>query len=463
MSTSPTMGHPDPISPPRGERKLGRREFLKAAGAVSATVALGGLAEACATSASPVPSGSSVPSSVPSSVSTPGPSKAPSGPVTITWWEPENIPGWKALYVDDFVSEFEAENPNIKVDVSIVNWQDIFQKEITAAAAGQLPDIWTTNYTWNASFIDLEIVHPINEFLTPDFVDQIFPAYLDLGLKRGDKNYGLPLGAATRALYFNKEVLRQAGVMSPPATYDDLVAAAVKIGQLPDLWPYLLQAKGEQAEQDFVWRFWSLGGDLVTPDLQPGINTPAGYTAMEFVANMAQKGLTQPNPVTTDYGKKIETFKTGKVGMMIDGSWWMGDLVKTTLDWGTAPIPAGSQSFNQVVTDCYLMNENSIDKEAAWKLMAKTAEDKWALRRDKALSYPAYKRTYANDPFFGDPKWAAFFANADNTKFLPGDLPKWKAMVEELWAQQQLALLGQKDPKQAIDDLAAKWQTWLKG
>ena len=392
---------------------------------------------------------------------TEAPKPQPSGPVTISWWENEMIPGWRELTAE-FVAEFEEENPNITVDWTITDWGDYYEKALTAAGAGQLPDIWMTNYSQNAEFINLGLVHPINEFLQPAFANQFFPAMLEMGVKRGDKLYGLVNGSATRGFYYNTELFEAAGIMGPPETYDEMIDGAVKIGQLPDKWGYVLQTKGEQGDQDFIWRHWSNGGDLITADRKPAIANESGYDAMQFMLDMVDAGATQPNVADTDYQQKIDIFMAGNSGMMIGGSWWQANLITGTLPWATAPIPKTNLAFNQLVTNDYLMSAESKNKEAAWKLMEKTADDKWALARDRKMYLTAFKRTYAHDPFFTTPGWAAFFRNLENTRFMPGDVPKWVAMQEEMRAQIQLVMLGEKSATAGVDDASSQWEKLLE-
>ena len=49
-------------------------------------------------------------------------------------------------YFDQLATAFEAANPGIKVEVEVVNWNDIDQKVKTLVQTGQLPDIANLNY-----------------------------------------------------------------------------------------------------------------------------------------------------------------------------------------------------------------------------------------------------------------------------------------------------------------------------
>ena len=54
----------------------------------------------------------------------------------------------------------------------------------------------------------------IDTFLSPSVMD--------------GKTYGLPIAASARAMYYNKDLFEKAGSTRPPATWDELKAAAAR-------------------------------------------------------------------------------------------------------------------------------------------------------------------------------------------------------------------------------------------
>ena len=60
------------------------------------------------------------------------------------------------------------------------------------------------------------------------------------------KQYGLPVAASVRALFYNKDIFARAGIAAPPATWDDLIADAKRVKALnePNLFGFGMQGKG---------------------------------------------------------------------------------------------------------------------------------------------------------------------------------------------------------------------------
>ncbi len=68
------------------------------------------------------------------------PATGGTGPVQITymeWGDPAELAVWKAI-----VSDFEAANPNIKVDVQVSDWDSYWTKLKTLLAANTPPDVF---------------------------------------------------------------------------------------------------------------------------------------------------------------------------------------------------------------------------------------------------------------------------------------------------------------------------------
>jgi multiple sugar transport system substrate-binding protein len=94
---------------------------------------------ACGTPATEAPLKSSQPATAaPAATPANSGSKTSSTPVEITfsmWGAPEELTVWKQI-----VTDFEAANPNIKVNVEVSDWDAYWDKLKTQLAAGTPPD-----------------------------------------------------------------------------------------------------------------------------------------------------------------------------------------------------------------------------------------------------------------------------------------------------------------------------------
>lgn len=87
-------------------------------------------------------------------------------------------------------------------------------------------------------FIEMGALEPLDAYITD--ADRENYLYLDKGFIKG-KQYTMPfIVGNARILYFNMDILEQAGVTELPATWQDLVDVAVKIKEagLPGVMPF---------------------------------------------------------------------------------------------------------------------------------------------------------------------------------------------------------------------------------
>src|SRR2546422_846499 len=79
------------------------------------------------------------------------------------------------------------------------------------------------------------------------------------------KLYGFPILSSARAFFYNRALLKQAGVGPPPKTWDEFVKAAQKIKSLEkDTIGYALPLGPAEAPAEWSIWMWNNGGDWKT-------------------------------------------------------------------------------------------------------------------------------------------------------------------------------------------------------
>jgi multiple sugar transport system substrate-binding protein len=136
---------------------------------------------------------------------------------------------------DTFLGAFEAykkSNPNV-LSISYKKLSpETYKKELVEAlASGQGPDIFLIQNTWLPSFMD-KITPVTPDILTEqkfrsDFVDVAAADFIEQS-----KIYAVPLSVDTLGLYYNRDLFNQAGITSPPATWDDFAEDVKKLTKL---------------------------------------------------------------------------------------------------------------------------------------------------------------------------------------------------------------------------------------
>ena len=140
----------------------------------------------------------------------------PSTTSEIVWWglwEDENI-------VSSAISEYEANNPKVKIKYVRQSKEDYRERLTSALAKGTGPDIFRFHNTWVPMFkSELDKV-PANIFTVSDFSIAFYPVAVS-DLTVGANLVGVPLEYDGLSLYINEEIFEKTG-KEMPTTWNEL-------------------------------------------------------------------------------------------------------------------------------------------------------------------------------------------------------------------------------------------------
>lgn len=350
------------------------------------------------------------------------------------------------------VDAFNKENPDTKVELEIVHWNDGHQKIQTQLSGGQAPDLaivgtrWMSEYAAEGLLADLGAMDQ-NGLPSGDFI----PGVLETGRIDG-KQVGLPVAASVRGLYYNAEMLEKAGV-APPRTWAELLDAARKIKAAnPGVAPIGIQGKEVETDLYFYYFLWGAGGEILGPDGKCALTSPAAREALEFELGLIRDGFSEPEPTGYNRENLQDLFKARKVAMTITGPWFAGMLQKDVPDlkFGIAEIPGKAGPVVPAVTDVMVMFESSRNKDLAWKFLAYWYKDENRAAFGKASGMLPEKSTVAALPEMRSDPHRAFFMNAlPKGKYLPVH-PRWEQMANAVSENVQAAMLGSVPPDAAL-------------
>jgi raffinose/stachyose/melibiose transport system substrate-binding protein len=135
-------------------------------------------------------------------------------------------------------------------DITLVRDQssaDVIDTKVpTLASANELPDIFANRSAWVPNFVASGQLLSINELFAddPSFISGFSPGMLD-DFTYQDNSYGIPWRSMSLFfMYYNMDILAQAGITSVPQTYDELKAAIVAVKKI-GITPIALGDKGK--------------------------------------------------------------------------------------------------------------------------------------------------------------------------------------------------------------------------
>ncbi|WP_327181525.1 extracellular solute-binding protein [Streptomyces sp. NBC_01334] len=241
-------------------------------------------------------------------------------------------------YWKDVAQRFTAANPKIKVDVQVINWNDIDSQVKTMIQSGNVPDILQTG--GYADKVADNLLYRADEVLSVTTQANLIGSFAKAGEVDGTQ-YGIPFVSSARAFFYNKSVFAEAGITEVPKSWDDLEAAAEKIkAKVPGVTPYALPLGPEEAQgESLIWELGNSGG-YTDSEGKYTLNSKANIEAFSWLkSNLVEPGLTYANPATTDRKTAFADFAAGKTAML-NGHPSLIQMSKDgKVDYGVAPIP----------------------------------------------------------------------------------------------------------------------------
>ena len=361
-------------------------------------------------------------------------------------------------YYTDLIKRFEAATPGVKVALDVVAWPEIGTKVKTLIASGQSPDIVNNDEFSGEAAAGL--LYKASEIVSAATLADIIPAFMTNSEYKGVA-MAVPDLASARAFFYNKDILTGAGVKTPPTTWKELKAAAIKIkAKYPSVYPLGLPLGPEEAQAEFTVWGGGNGGRLYNAATNKyTINTPEYLGALNFLKTMVSSKLTQPNPGTCNRTDCAWTlFAKGKVAMVNGGVFlpdWLSKNGGAAIKWGAGPFPhaEGQDDITLGVQDYfkgYKANGRSAEIKKFLDFLF-IAENYQGFLKAAGGFIPATKSAGVlakKDPILGP-----YIALLPKAIFYPGTVGSWSACKSAIIPPMATAMAN---PAKALRDIQKK-------
>jgi len=270
-------------------------------------------------------------------------------------------------YFDQAIKDFQAKNPNIKINMESVSDEAIKDKLRVAAGGGDMPDIF---FSWSGQFEKNFVNSGLTKDLTPyvnadkAWKDGFIPALLK-DSTFGNKVYGIPFRSSLEFMLYNKRLFKESGV-DVPKNWNEFLNVCAKLKQNKVI-PILF---GNSEPWYGAWWIGTLNQLMVNTavrekDYAPetGEFTDPNYVkALDHFLDLQKKDYFNSNVNSTSYYQVREQFFAGKGAMILDATSQFSiysDNMKD--DWGFfrfPQIPEGNGNQNYITggTEVYCVS-----------------------------------------------------------------------------------------------------------
>lgn len=248
--------------------------------------------------------------------------------------------------------QFNASHDD-KVVITQITAEQMVTKLGASIAAGAPPDGAVLDLIYLPTFAATDSLEDITDFIDGlPYASNMSPSHVRLGTYNGRK-YAVPTLPDASVIAYNKDLFAKAGLdpEKGPTTLKEVAEDAAKVRALGgDTYGFFFVApSGSWQVYTFTPHVWAAGADILSEDGRTAtIDTPELRAVLGLYNQMWKDGSIHPTSRSGNGSDAVAAFASGKVGVLMTGSYIVNLLTAQYPDvnFGIVPIsgPDGGQS-----------------------------------------------------------------------------------------------------------------------
>ncbi len=275
------------------------------------------------------------------------------GPVTVNM---AVTSGPNANAAHAIIPLFEAENPEIKVNIIEIPWDQIDTQQLLDFTSGKGSyDLVMQSTSFFGSYAVAGFLEPLEPYFANTSLinakafnlDDFNKSVLDLVGTSEGKLYALPYMYFPQVMVYRADLLKRIGARVP-RTFEEYLSVVKKLNALPNIHgTSIIGLKGGAGANVYAWApfLFNFGGRFADAQGKPAFNSPEGIKALEFYKQLLAYSPSEAINYGTD--QVTSAFGSGSLGIMFMDADNAGELLDPTFTTlkrdqvGYAPLPSG--------------------------------------------------------------------------------------------------------------------------
>lgn len=331
----------------------------------------------------------------------------------------------------------------------------------SSVLSGGLPDVLTVDGPNVAAYAANNIIQPLTE-LSQEEKDSYLTSIIDQGTYDGEL-YALGVMESSVGLYYNKEILEEAGIEIPDANHPWTRSEFLEI--LEKLKPVMEEKDGYPLDMTFpvgessIYYYapfiWSNSGDLVSEDgltVDGYFNSKENVDTMEYFRKIVENGYMSETPID-------KLFESGRAAFKFDGAWEVNTVYENyqDIELGVAPYivgdewngerytPTGSWAFAASAVTEHLEGATELVK---WMSGVESGIRIWEMTKSLPSTYEAFEQI---DVFQTDENYNALYNQLSKYGHPRPKTPVYPQVSTAFQQVLESTALGGKDVKSEMD------------
>lgn len=300
-------------------------------------------------------------------------------------------------WLDEMIAGFEAENPNITIEIQRVSIDSFNQTVMTRFAAGDVPDLLTFSENDMTDMVQEGYIQEItNSASVANYAEGMLDSFTSEG-----KVYALPISNDFMCVTYNKAVFNKAGITEVPTTWSEFLDVCKSL-QEQKLLPIASGFSDQwvvNGTSQTVYCAAVLGSD--GPELASMVDRTNKFQETgqwrDFFTKL-QEMYTYMNadPFGTDQNTCYSMLANGEAAMILNGTWTVTNVMAMNPDgdYGIFGLPVSENAEDNKMPMCppssaIAVSAGSTHKEEALKFLEYlTTPESAAVYAEKGAGIP---------------------------------------------------------------------------
>ncbi len=310
--------------------------------------------------------------------------------------------GGDGAVMKSIIDRFNEEKPlgdNISISRQRTPWEDHYDKLFTSMTGGNAPDMAIAHAAYLRRFQDT--LTDITDYLSSK--NEKYVASIREACKLDGAQYAVPMDTHAMGLYYNADLLNEAGVKPPFDSFSQFEEACNAVLEKTDA----TAAFAPSPDTGIEWYQWymsvgQLGGQIVNDDRTEAIfNKGAGLEAAKYYHSVSgERGWDKPN---TSEERANRMFLNGDLAMTVHGTWYVNELKGADINWNMMKphiTPNASQLKTAADSHTIIIPKKSNSSEK--RIQAAVDASEWITQQNPAWGaeaghLPAYNPLLESD------------------------------------------------------------------
>lgn len=293
-------------------------------------------------------------------------------------------------YLNGVISEFETENPGIKIKWIDVPFSEGEKRTLASVLSDNPPDLINLNPDFSATLAQKGTLYEIPSDAVKDFNSEIINS-----LKYNGKLYSIPWYATSAVTIYNKALVKKSGI-AVPKTYEELAISAPVVREKTNAYIFLPNI----TENDTMLKILNKYG----VNSYENINSEKSAEVFELFKNLYQKNLIPKESITQTHREALEKYMSENVVLFQAGANFLNmiqeNAPKTYEHTDVAPQLTGEIGQNDFSLMNFVIPLRAKNKDEALKFAIFLTNEKNQLELAKLTNIIATNQKALQDDFY---------------------------------------------------------------